>query len=253
MLGDAAHAATASDHNPNRDGVVCAIDITNDPAHGLVSRALAEALVASRDPRLTYLISNGQMVRSYPKTGILPWTWAPYTGKNAHRQHAHISVSAVQSLYDDTRPWRLPPKIVAPSKPPVIVAPPAVIPKTPNKTFPNIMATMFGGVADPNNSAYDNHFINDRELGVALPARFKGLRPKVKVTYNGKSVICDIVDIGPWSTDDPYWELGTRPQAESGRDKKGRRTNLAGLDLTPAADKAIGLNGKGRVDWEFVQ
>jgi hypothetical protein len=33
----------------------------------------------------------------------------------------------------------------------------------------------------------------------------------------------------------------------------GRRTNLAGIDLTPAAANAIGLQGKGVVDWEFVK
>ena len=40
-IGDASHAARKSDHNPNRtpgdgipDGVVCALDITHDPANG---------------------------------------------------------------------------------------------------------------------------------------------------------------------------------------------------------------------------
>jgi hypothetical protein len=32
----------------------------------------------------------------------------------------------------------------------------------------------------------------------------------------------------------------------------GRKTNLAGIDLTPAAAAAIGLAGKGKVDWQFA-
>lgn len=34
-IGDARHRATASDHNPNRAGVVCALDLTHDPASGV--------------------------------------------------------------------------------------------------------------------------------------------------------------------------------------------------------------------------
>lgn len=115
-----------------------------------------------------------------------------------------------------------------------------------------ITATFFGGSGDPNTSAYDGHLITDDELGVALPYRFKGTRPKVRVFKDGKSVDCAIVDVGPWNINDPYWETGARPQAESGTDNTGRRTNLAGIDLTPAAADAIGLDGKGLVDWEFV-
>jgi hypothetical protein len=44
---------------------------------------------------------------------------------------------------------------------------------------------------------------------------------------------------------------GTRPQAESGTDTSGRRTNGAGIDLTPAAAAAIGLDRKGQVVWFF--
>lgn len=120
----------------------------------------------------------------------------------------------------------------------------------------NIVATMFGGSGDPNKSAYPPYAtITDADLGVALPWRFPNERPKVKVTNraNSKTVTCNIVDIGPWNIDDNYWAIKDgRPQAETGTDKKGRRTNLAGIDLTPAADKAIELKGFGKVDWEFL-
>jgi peptidoglycan hydrolase-like protein with peptidoglycan-binding domain len=119
----------------------------------------------------------------------------------------------------------------------------------------DIVATVFGGRRDPNKSAYENRWISDEELGVALPYRFKGERPQVVVAnpITGKQIVCEIVDVGPWNTNDPYWETGSRPQAETGRDQRGRRTNLAGLDLTPGAARALGINGKAKVSWAFAK
>jgi hypothetical protein len=118
--------------------------------------------------------------------------------------------------------------------------------------FTGITATVFGGAADRNTSAYDGHLIDDNELGVALPARFPDPRPQVRVLNGDKSVICNIVDIGPWNTNDPYWQTGARPEAESGIDQRGRKTNNAGIDLTPGTARALGIDGKGTVSWEFV-
>jgi len=113
-----------------------------------------------------------------------------------------------------------------------------------------IIATVFGGLADPETSAYTGKRIDDTVLGVALPASLPNTKVRV---YNGsKSAVADVVDIGPWNTNDPYWQTGRRPQAESGVDMRGRRTNRAGIDLTPATARAIGIDGKGVVDWEFV-
>ena len=230
-IGDAAHQATNSDHNPNSAGVVTAMDITHDPAHGLDARKLAEALVASRDSRIKYIISNGQIISSV----VSPWQWRTYSGSNAHRHHVHISVMGSAGLYDDARQWKLDGE-------------PA--PKVAGRQY-GIVATYFGGSSDPNTSAYDGHLITDSEYGVALPYRFKGERPKVRVFKDGKSVVCNIVDVGPWNINDPYWETGARPQAESGTDTTGRTTNKAGIDVTPAVNRLLGLNGKGVVDWEF--
>lgn len=147
--------------------------------------------------------------------------------------------------------------VIAIRRPPGAIS--VVTPKPPVKptnsgkpTYTNIVATVFGGSEDPNNSAYDNHIINDDELGVALPARFEGTRPKVRVFSGGRVVDCMIVDVGPWNTTDKYWETNTRPQAESGEDLSGRTTNKAGIDLTPAAALALGIDGKGVVDWMFL-
>lgn len=116
----------------------------------------------------------------------------------------------------------------------------------------NIVATVFGGSAEPTNSPYTGAPIDDEILGVALPVRFVGVRPKVRVYSGNKSTVADIVDVGPWNINDPYWNTGKRPQAESGTDMRGRKTNKAGIDLTPALANALGIDGKGVVDWEFT-
>jgi uncharacterized protein (TIGR02594 family) len=87
---------------------------------------------------------------------------------------------------------------------------------------------------------------------VALPYHFPGVRPHVQVEGPSGKAICQIVDVGPWNTDDPYWQAGSRPQAESGTDSRGRHTNGAGIDLTPDAAKLVGIAGKGTVTWSFV-
>lgn len=239
-IGDEAHQSRNSDHNPNADGVVTAMDITHDPSHGVDSGALAEMLRIAQDPRIKYVISNRRIFSSK----ISPWRWRPYDGANAHTKHVHVSVLNDSSLYDNTQPWAV--DIVAKTS--------DAARARSEKSCTGIIATVFGGQADPNRSAYDNHFISDDELGVALPGRLTGERPKVRVTntQTAKSVICDIVDIGPWNTSDPYWEFDARPQAETGFDRAGRKTNLAGIDLTPAAALAVGIAGKGKVNWEFV-
>lgn len=119
-----------------------------------------------------------------------------------------------------------------------------------------IIASRFGGKDDPNQSAYEDRWIDDEEFGVALPYRFPvGERPQVEVVNlrTGKRVVCDIVDVGPWETQDPYWDTpGQRPKAESGTDSRGRTTNKAGIDLTPGACDQIGLSGLEAVDWAFA-
>lgn len=250
-IGDARHAATKSEHNPDRNGVVRAMDITNDPGHGIVARKLAETLVASRDRRILYIISNAQIVSSYKVGSVAPWVWRPYGGENAHRQHMHISVVEIP-VGDDRTPWNL--KGLAPSQPPAAGPVTGVLPAP--RRFTRIIATVFNS-KEPGNKSLAYVDVKpgwDERPGCALPGRIFGKRPFVRVINqkNGQSVICELIDIGPWNVDDPYWATGMRPQAESGRDKGGRHTNKAGIDLTPAAARAIGLNGLGFVDWEFV-
>ncbi|MFN3287723.1 MAG: trypsin-like serine peptidase, partial [Sphingomonadaceae bacterium] len=111
IVGDAAHASRASDHNPwiidGPHGVVTAFDVTHDPASGCDAGALANALVASRDPRIKYIIWNRRICASYPVNGVPAWTWRPYGGRNPHKHHVHLSVKAEKALYDSEAPWRV--------------------------------------------------------------------------------------------------------------------------------------------------
>lgn len=99
-IGDAAHNARSSDHNPiEGTGQVCARDFTHDPAGGLDCHVLAAALVANRDARIKYIIWNHRI-----------WTlntgWQNYTGENPHTKHLHLSVRS-GALGDGTRAWVL--------------------------------------------------------------------------------------------------------------------------------------------------
>lgn len=103
-IGDTAHSARVSDHNPDSAGVVHAIDITHDPAHGFDSYAFADHLLAEQDPRLRYVISNSR-IGSGP-AGPAPGKWRRYTGLNPHNHHIHISVVTGPSQ-DSTAPWNI--------------------------------------------------------------------------------------------------------------------------------------------------
>lgn len=101
-IGDAAHRANAwSDHNP-RNGLVCALDITDDPPH-FDPDDFAEVLIARRDLRVKYLISDGRVATSYPSSKGPAWTWRKYTGLNGHFAHLHISV--LMDRANDTETW----------------------------------------------------------------------------------------------------------------------------------------------------
>lgn len=106
-IGDAAHAASVSDHNPNSDGVVTAFDGTHDPAHGIDIAVLAETLRVHRDPRIKYVIANRRIFAG--NDGPSPWVWRNYTGTDPHTNHLHLSVLA--RLADSTRPWAISPSI----------------------------------------------------------------------------------------------------------------------------------------------
>jgi len=98
-IGDKAHLARASDHNPNKAGVVHAIDIDENLgtyANGRTARLLANQLLdyaASGLPgssRLKYVVYENRIASgTYRKTW---WTWRH--GNYGHEAHIHISFTS---------------------------------------------------------------------------------------------------------------------------------------------------------------
>lgn len=109
-VGDTSHGARKSDHNPDSRGIVHAIDITHDPKNGFDSYKFADHLLATQDPRISYIISN-RRIGSGP-SGQSPGVWRKYTGANPHDHHVHISI--ITSREDDVRPWNIGDKPVKP-------------------------------------------------------------------------------------------------------------------------------------------
>jgi hypothetical protein len=94
-IGDTRHQAraSASDHNPDANGIVRAIDIDRDlsgKAKPDLMPDLADQirLFAKRDKskRVSYIIFAGRIAS--PRLG---WRWRKYSGINPHDKHMHIS------------------------------------------------------------------------------------------------------------------------------------------------------------------
>lgn len=96
-IGDPAHAARVSDHNPDPvpNGVVRARDSDKD---GILTDDLLH--IALHDERTEYVIWNGFIwLRS---TGFRKQV---YTGSNKHTGHMHISIRKGKKYEDDKRNW----------------------------------------------------------------------------------------------------------------------------------------------------
>lgn len=94
-LGDAAHAARKSEHNPNSHGAVTATDTDKD---GIDVPLFLKTVIG--DPRVWYVIHNRKI---YSRT----YNWVPrtYTGANPHLGHIHISLVQTRAAEEDTTPW----------------------------------------------------------------------------------------------------------------------------------------------------
>jgi N-acetylmuramoyl-L-alanine amidase len=132
----------------------------------------------------------------------------------------------------------------------------------------DIEATVFGGEADQENSAYKPYdLLNDTDLYLSLPYSFDpnlfpDNPPMVRVFCGEKSAVAAVRDKGPWTTDDERYVMGSkRPIAEhcyetqqplpSGPNQGQIPKNKAGIDLSPALAAKIGVSGKGIVSWRF--
>jgi hypothetical protein len=121
-IGDPAHSARVSDHNPNSAGVVRARDIDEDLGRDALGQGKGMAwlvahlrqLAIGGDPRLNgggYIIYEGRICG-----GSKGWDWRPYTG-NPHTKHAHISFSRNAAAYDSRAPWGISKPFTAPKPP----------------------------------------------------------------------------------------------------------------------------------------
>lgn len=95
--GDSKHAARESDHNPDENGWVRAIDIDEDVwgknnQNPTIANVLAGriAAIGKTDPRIKYVIFEGKI---WSKN--LNWKGRPYSGSNSHEHHIHISFNPV--------------------------------------------------------------------------------------------------------------------------------------------------------------
>jgi peptidoglycan hydrolase-like protein with peptidoglycan-binding domain len=104
-IGDTAHQAVDSDHNPNPQGWVTALDLTHDPDVGLDAHLWADELRRRRETRVKYVISAGRIFASYHRDWRRAWEWGPYVGANSHHLHTHVSVLNTATGRGVTAPW----------------------------------------------------------------------------------------------------------------------------------------------------
>jgi hypothetical protein len=98
-IGDAAHQARKSDHNPDKNGWVHAIDIDHDflgPGKGakqaeIFANQLIELARNGKDRgRLKYVVYNNRIASGTHKNQY--WTWR--SGNWGHTQHIHVSFTS---------------------------------------------------------------------------------------------------------------------------------------------------------------
>jgi N-acetylmuramoyl-L-alanine amidase len=122
-----------------------------------------------------------------------------------------------------------------------------------------ITATEFGGAGDEQEGAYGG-WIDPNKPGLSFPYKWRdGPRPRIVARGPAGEAEIPVVDVGPWNTNDPAYVIdGERPMAEEQYENRTTAqngmipTNDAGIDLTPAAARLLGISGKGKVSWRYV-
>lgn len=148
----------------------------------------------------------------------------------------------------------------------------AALPVQPNAPTFTIFATRQGLVG---RRTANGHRIRPRDRFVALPSwralsSRNGNEFQVRVTYRGRSVVLPVWDVGPWNTQDEYWNPKRRysdlpvgmPMAQAarqngynnGRDEFGRRIAMPnGIDIADGAFwDDLGMSGSDWVEVTFL-
>lgn len=104
-IGDAAHQAKTSDHNPDALGRVLAVDVDSSGPWPLPFDTYVQLVVARQragyDGRLEYVIWN-RLIASRDSV----WRWVTYTGSSdPHIGHGHFSARHDHTGQGDTSPW----------------------------------------------------------------------------------------------------------------------------------------------------
>jgi peptidoglycan hydrolase-like protein with peptidoglycan-binding domain len=175
-IGDQSHASGWSDHNPNSAGVVCAIDVKADG--GLTLQAFVDHLVARPHRALKYVIYNR---RIWSKTRASEG-WRYYSGTNAHRDHAHVSVGTGSDgrstgPYDDTSPWGIA-NIGQPSAPTT-----GLVPAAPLREGDS--SSRVGHLQRSLNTALSLKLAVDDDYGPATVTAVKTLQRLARITIDG--------------------------------------------------------------------
>lgn len=90
-LGDSRHATRKSDHNPDGEGWVRAIDISRNLSGKSEPDLMPDVadqlrILAKTDRRISYIIFDGKIASAKSF-----WRFRKYKGINQHRTHIHIS------------------------------------------------------------------------------------------------------------------------------------------------------------------
>ena len=93
-IGDSRHSARKSDHNPDGQGWVRAIDVDRDLSGKAKPDLMPDVadqlrILAKSDKRISYIIFAGKIASAKSL-----WRWKTYTGINKHDHHCHISFSS---------------------------------------------------------------------------------------------------------------------------------------------------------------
>jgi hypothetical protein len=124
--------------------------------------------------------------------------------------------------------------------------------------MPIVLSTREGLVGDKTASGY----VIDTIVSFAALPSTKALHKWVSIQNlaNGIVTIAQILDVGPWNTNDENYVFGDqRPLSESGQhiDSTGKivqgETNGSGIDLGERVWKDLGMTDNGQVSWNFIE